>query len=410
MAGVPLKYVAWDLEEWVELDPLPYAGVSFGETINTPGPFSGTLAIADPRVYRFDWASATRTGRTALFVDQGGTLIWGGIIWTRQWDEFSVPQLLAISANTFGSWLGSRLQANDYTSTFAAGADPMVVTETLMNDALAVDNLAGGITVVLNPIGGSGQSVSVSYPNTQLQTLNSIFTTLSGMGYTYGYDFSFDCEYISGTTEPQVVMNIWYPRQGDTAEVSGLLVMHRQVIGFSYDEDSTKQFTEITETGSGSGGIQPAPVSVDIPGYPALQAVKSRAQITDQGVLQNVAVGDVAMAAYPVTTPTLSLPLPLPDPVNFPDEPGFLNPAMIGFGDFNLGDDLIHVISPVPLDANGIASYGLMNSPRFPAGYRFEWRIVQWTATVADSGQSAILFDLAVPPSSTLPPPAPPGI
>jgi hypothetical protein len=416
MAGSPFTYRAFDLLTWEELDSLPYAGVTFGRQLNAAGPFSGTLAITDPGLQQMNWQESTRTGRTGLFVDFQGALIWGGIIWTRSWDDTATPKVLNVSAMEFGSWFKQRLQAADYTTTFAAGADPMEIIYQVVYDAInlppfGADIGGGGLQIALNPPGGSGQVVVMTYPATQLQTIDSIVSTLSQMGYMVGPDYSFDVAYIPNTNIPQVTLNIWYPRQGRPFAESEIVIMHASTCGFTYPEDSTKQADSVAETGSGTGGLY-ATVEVDevitTDGYPLLEAVISRTQITTQAPLVGTAVADAALFCYPVTTPTLTLPLPLPDPNAFPDQPGFLNPAQLSLGQFDIGDDIMHIIAPAPVNAQGVAAYGMNNSPRFPEGLQFEWRITQWTCTVSDSGLSTILLDLGVPPQDSLPPPQPP--
>jgi hypothetical protein len=416
MAGSPFTYRAFDMLTWEELDSLPYQGVSFGRQLNAAGPFTGNLAITDPAFQQLNWEESTRTGRTALFVDFQGTLVWGGIIWTRTWDDSASPKVLTISGAEFGSWFKQRLQAADYSTTFATGADPMAIIYQVVHDALNLPPLGaniggGGLNIVLNPPAGSGQSVAMTYPATQLQTIDSIVTTLSQMGYMVGPDYSYDVVYIPNTNTPQVTLNIWYPRRGRPFSESEIVIMHASTSGFTYPEDSTKQADNVAETGSGTGGLYATVLVDDVidpVGYPLLEAVISRTQITTQDPLSGTAVSDAALLCYPVTTPTITLPLSLPDPVSFPNQPGYLNPAQLSLGQFDIGDDIMHIIAPAPVNAQGVAAYGLNNSPRFPNGLQFEWRITQWTCTVADYGVSTLLLDLGVPPQQDLPPPQPP--
>ena len=89
-------------------------GVSFGQQVNSPGPFAGTLAITDPDVAALDWQDATLTGRTLLGVEYLGELIWGGILWTNDWDDSAAGMPLPVSGAEMGSYFAARLQALDY--------------------------------------------------------------------------------------------------------------------------------------------------------------------------------------------------------------------------------------------------------------------------------------------------------
>ncbi len=392
----PFRYRAWNLLTLEPLDSLPYQGVQFGRAINQPGAFKGVLPLTAPGVQDLDWRTASMTGKTLLGVELAGTLVWGGILWTRDYD--GATKAITVGASTPTSYFQQRLQAADYTSTWQAGVDPMVATETIITDALAAADIAGGITVVLNPPGGEGgPQITPSYPATSLQSIDSIMSTLSQMGYGLGYDYSVDVAYLPGTDTPALTMNLWYPRQGRTAQQSQLVINRGQLVTWTYPEDSTQQALAVTETGSGTGGIQPVTATAvdEITDYPLLEVAISRTQVNDDATLSNIALGDLALKCWPVVTPTLTLPAPVPGP------DGTVDPSRLGFGTFDIGDDFLLRIDPV-------AGGGMNSDPRFPEGMEFEWRINQWTCNVADAGLSTLVIDAGLPPISTIPPARPP--
>lgn len=397
MIGNPFTYPAWDLLTMTQLDSMPYQAVSFGDAVNQVGAWQGGFILADPRIQAQEWYNATRTGRTLLCVDLGGVLVWGGIIWTRRYSDSD--KSLKIGASSVGSYFQQRIQANDYTSTWASGADPMVIARTIVSDAQAVTggSIAGGIVFVLNPVGGSGQSVVVSYPGTQLSTVEQIVGTLATMGYQFGFDYSFDVSYIPGTKTPQVTMNLWYPRKGRAVAQNNIVIEHKDVLDFNYDEDSTKQANSIFE--SGGTGVVPIELTTVTPGYPLLEATLSHSDVVTEAVLSNITFNDAGLLVWPVVTPSLTIGVPLPDPTT-----GVTDPSRLNFGGFVTGDNLIHKIEPQ--STNG----GLNACPRFPSGMSFEWRMNGWTCTVPDKGIPTIAFDLGVPPVSVLPSPQPPLI
>ncbi len=392
----PFTYLSWDLMAVKPLDALPFQGVTFGQKLNAPGPWAGALPLASPAVQAMGWNQATLPSKTALFVDFLGTLVWGGIIWTRTYSKASPT--LKVGASTFGSYFQSRLQAADYSNTWSAGADPMLVAQQLIADAQAKakGSVFGGIPLVLNPVGAEGgPRVAPSYPATSLQTIDSILSTLSQMGYTFGFDYSFDVAYLPGTSTPAVKLNLWYPRQGRTYTQSQLVILGSDCVDYTYPEDGSQQATSITETGSGTGGIQPTNAAAEIAGYPLLEKTFARTFVNDPGILANIAFGDLGILGYPVVTPTITIPITLPD------ASGNVNQGKINFGDFGVGDNLLFRIDPV-------GGGGENTDPRFPSGMSFEWRMTDWTATVPDKGLPTLLFDLAVPPVQSIPPPQPP--
>jgi hypothetical protein len=412
----PFTYLAYDAMTMAELDPLPYTGpVPFSRQVNAAGSWGGALPIEAPELEVSNFLGSSNTGRTLLFVDYAGILVWGGMLWTRRYKKSE--RKLVIGASEMHSYWGQRLQAKDYStywepSGVAGETSPLEIVKKLVEDAKEREHklieeatgtgryIAGGITVQTNYSEAytAAPPISVSYPSTQLQTIDSIMQTLSQMGYGAGYDYSYDASYKPGTKEPEITLNLWFPRMGRRAAQSGIVILDKNCIDSEYPEDSTQQADSIHVTGSGSGGIQPDEATADNvlqAGYPLLEAMVSHTQINNQSVLADVSLGELAMRAWPVVTPTVELPIPLPNP-----ETGALNPDLLTFGSFNLGDDLIYRVDPV--------AAGMNSDPRWPKGHDFEWRINSWTATVNEKGVPVLLLDFALPPIEEIPGPMPP--
>ena len=389
----PFTYRCYDLTTGTYIGKLPFQGVSFGvPQLNAPGPFAGSLPLGDRRVQALNWQACTQTGRTAVIVELAGAVVWGGILWTSNYQKSDQNKALKVAGNSFGSYIQQRLQAADYSTTWAAGADPMLIVQQIVSDALALGTIMGGITIVLHPAGGEGgPQITPSYAASSLQTVDSIVNTLSQMGYGAGFDYSIDVAY-SSPGVPALTMNIWYPRQGRTADQTQLTVLAKNLIDFTYPVDSTSQATDITETGSGTGGVQPVEAVTTLPGYPRLQRTFSRTQINDQGTLGNIAGGDLELYAWPVITPTITLPLALPGMASAP--------GALALGSFSIGDDLIWKIDP-------LAGGGQNTEPRFPQGMDYEWRAIGWSANIAEVGVSTLTLNLAIPPGEGVAPQPP---
>lgn len=378
----PFTYPAWDLTSASALDPLPYKRTTFGRQVNNAGPWAGALPLTDEHVQKLAWEVGSRTGKTLLAVDLNGTLIWGGIILTRKYKK-SEKNLL-VGATEIGAYFRQRLQAADYTSTWAIATSPLVIVKKIMEDALALGSIGGGINIVTHST-GVVPGVIASYPASSLQTIDSITSTLSEMGYGAGFDYSFDVAYKPGTTQPEIVLNLWFPRQGRLYPESGLVLLDKDMLDWEYPEDSTPQANSVTEAGSSGPGIVPITASTTVAGYPLTEKTVSRTQIISEEILAEVALNDLALSVYPTVTPWIELPLPGP-----------LEP-----GEFALGDDVLWRVDPVSSPSEN-------TNPRFPEGMSFSWRIGGWTCVPADSGMSTMHLDLSPPPVSTIPPPQPP--
>jgi hypothetical protein len=407
----PFSYLARNLLTWEPLDTLPYQAVTFGRILDQHGAWMGQLPLASPKVQRFSWKESTLPSKTALFVDLNGVLVWGGIIWTSNYESTDPSHTLKVGAVEFGSYFTHRIQAKDYSTLWEAGEDPMKVIKRIVEDAQEKEFEGPGyitgekIPIVLN--GDTGESsISVSYPASSLQTIDSINSTLTQMGYGAGYDFSWDVAYLPGTRTPGVTLNLWFPLKGRTAEESGIVILGKDTVKWTYPVDGTQQADAVTETGSGTGGLLPVTasslppvtgnhISTESPdGYPLLEKATSRTQITTEELLEKLALGDLALFNYPVPTPSIVLAVPLPG------TPAAAR-ANLALGEFDSGDRLIFRIDP-------IAGGGQNTSPRFPEGMEYEWRINQWTCTPSDKGLSTVQLDVGMPPLGYVPAPAPP--
>jgi hypothetical protein len=401
----PFIYKARDLLSWSPLDSLPYQGVQFGKILDQHGAWSGSLPLGDLRVQQFDWKDATRPGRTALFVDLQGTLVWSGILWTTHYESDDPTHSLKVSATEFGSYFQHRLQAEDYGSESEvgrkweeAGEDPMKIIKRIIEDAQAKEHEGPGyitgtkIPIVLHGPEGSEYNVKTSYPGTSLQTIDSINSTLAQIGYGPGFDFSWDAEYNSEGV-PVVALNLYRPKKGRTPEESQIVILGRDTVKWTWPEDATLQATEVVETGSGTGSI-PAYASTNYPGYPLLQKATARTQITTESLLEEIALGDLALVGWPVVTPTIVLAASLP---NTPAQ----ERKTLALGEYDVGDEFVFRIDPM-------AGGGTNTDPRFPAGMEYPLRINQWTCTPADKGLSTVQIDAGITALQYVPVPQPP--
>jgi hypothetical protein len=100
------RYLFADLVTNDILAEIPLTNVSFTQSLNTPGSFSGSILGSDAQEQGYDIVGSTIPARTAIYVDRDGVLIWGGIIWLRTWDTDS--QHFTFSAREFGSYFEHR--------------------------------------------------------------------------------------------------------------------------------------------------------------------------------------------------------------------------------------------------------------------------------------------------------------
>ncbi|MGW6537543.1 hypothetical protein ACWGBV_25685 [Streptomyces sp. NPDC055051] len=103
----PYRAVFCDLVTDQTLDILPLRDVSFEDYIGRAGSLSGTVPIPDRTMA--ERAHKIKPGRTTVYLERGGFLWWGGIVWTTnlQGSDRGVVTL-SVQAATFDSYAGRR--------------------------------------------------------------------------------------------------------------------------------------------------------------------------------------------------------------------------------------------------------------------------------------------------------------
>lgn len=418
-----VTYYTYDLLTGSLLGTLPFRGVKFSSTLNGGGRFEGGLELTDPRLNNANPLGQTTPNKTVVVVDLDGAIVWSGIILTRRWQvdqsTSTTTRRFAVQAVDCFSYFAARVQATDYSAPPYSGIyvnptvmpiwdaassgstwDPMLIAGQVVSDALSYSQAAaiphgnplGGINILYNFSSvanylASGTAtpaasyINTTYPFTTLQTVDSIVTSLSGLGLGVGFDFAIDMAYSGAPgSPPRATLNLSYPRRGRAASATQLVVDLTKARSYEFPEDGTQTANQVYETG-GSGAIN---VTQNIfpqnAGYALFERVFSRGGVTSANIanlLAQFAYTDLYQTSYAPVVPRVTLDL-------FTDNPKF--------GSFITGDQVMLTLPTTD------QTDGLVYDPRFPSGLNQEWRITDWEATVADEGDSTLALTLNQPP------------
>ena len=88
------------------LAELPLTAVSFDTQLNSIGSFQGELLLSGLDATKLNVFTGTNPGQTCLYVDYNGQIIWGGVIWMREYD--STTQILKITGQEMLSYFKRR--------------------------------------------------------------------------------------------------------------------------------------------------------------------------------------------------------------------------------------------------------------------------------------------------------------
>ncbi|MEU3598797.1 hypothetical protein ABZ714_08715 [Streptomyces sp. NPDC006798] len=155
----PYRVLFCDLRTDRPIDSLPLRDVQVDDYIGRSGSLTGTLSIPDARTA--ERARAIEDGRTAVYLERGGDLWWGGILWTSTLtaDDKGVTAL-TVQAATFDSYPARRRIRQDFA--FTAPQDELLLVRELWS---YLQGSAGGDIGVVIGDELSGETAEVVWRN-----------------------------------------------------------------------------------------------------------------------------------------------------------------------------------------------------------------------------------------------------
>lgn len=300
------RYLFADLISNDILAEIPLTNVSFSQVLNTPGTFSGSILGSDANETGYDIPTTTIPGRTAIYVDRDGVLIWGGIIWNRDWN--SDTQHYTFTAREFGSYFERR---RIITTDVYQNADQLTIAQSLMTNA---QNVAGGDIGIVIPNNTSGVLVDRVYFDYERKDVWGAIKDLSNQ--QDGFDFNVDVAYDSNL-EPRKYAQTAYPQRGVTynANSPSALVFEfpGNIVTYEWPDDAS--ITANTMYGIGPNSNEAkilatavSPINQIANGWPLLEDTVSYTDQYDPNILYQQTLGEVTAKQLPVTVPKVVVP------------------------------------------------------------------------------------------------------
>jgi hypothetical protein len=372
------RYLFADLITNDILAELPLTNVSFTQTLNTPGSFSGTILGSDINETGYDIAGSTIPARTAIYVDRDGVLIWGGIIWLRTWDSDS--QHFDFQAREFGSYFERRR----ITDNFMAGDQALVYDNEdqlfIAQDLLTLaQTLAGGDIGVVVPNNVSGIDVTRVYYAYEFKDVWGAIKDLSNQ--QDGFDFNIDVAYDTNL-EPRKYAQTAYPYRGITfnANNADALVFEfpGNIVAYEWPDDGSVVSNKMYGIGPQSNeakivAVATAPTNQITAGYPLLEDTVSYTDQYDSTILYQQTLGEVTAKQVPVVTPKIVIP-------------AYASPVL---GSYKTGDECLLRITDDRFPNNG-SGFGLSQV----------YRIVAISVQPGEDGPERVTLTLTDPTSA----------
>lgn len=362
------RYLFADLRTNDILAELPLTRVSFTQVLNSSGSFSGTILGSDARELGYDLTASTEPGRTAIYVDRDGVLIWGGIIWLRMWDSDS--QHFSFTAREFMSYFERRRIVD---TLVYDNVDQLYIAQDLIT--LAQAETGGNIGVVV-PNNVSGIDVTRVYYDYEFKDVSGAIKDLSNQ--QDGFDVNIDVAYDS-LLEPRKYLRTDYPQRGIQYVASNpdalVFEFPGNIVTYEWPDDGAQIANKMYGIGpnSNEAKIRATAISPTNPvasGWPLLEDTVAYTDQYDPDILYQQTLGEATARAISVVTPKIVLP-------------AYAEPVL---GSYKTGDECLLRITDdrFPNDGSG---YGLAAV----------YRIVAISVEPGEDGPERVTLTLTLP-------------
>lgn len=376
-------YLFCDLLTDTVLAELPLSQVTYSTILNGIGtlrafvPYNTDTLPLDPE-------TATTPGRTALWVDRDGVIVWAGIVWTRQPGAGGKT----IQAQEFLSYFQHRYIKTTLSTDPSQVVDPRLIPDgqLLFNDqkylywclmTYAQAQPGGNIGINVDQLTAPATNVrrSVTWNGTERP---EIYKSISDVASSDdGYDWGVEVGWTPAANNMAPLRykraRIWYPQRGRPAAESGLVFTKggpgSNIIDYDWPEDGTQLADEVSGLGDGQDDARPISVVQNgdllASGWPLLESVTTYTGVSDPAQLAGLTTAELQARGSALTQPTFT--------VSADDDPAF--------GSYSVGDEATFVIDPEPL---------------MPAGLDVALRIVQIENTASGGPERVTLTCAAV--------------
>jgi hypothetical protein len=293
-------YYLCDLQTDRVIGEFPMSSPTFGQKLNDIGDFSGTIQLGSDDIQVKDPLGSTTPAKTSVYVDQNGTLVWGGMVWERSYDKTN--NTLEVKAKEFLSYYNRRKirQTLAYTNTDQCSICRGIVS-------WAESQTGGSINMQYGTqLSGVGVSYTAnSYDRLWVYEALGKIVALDG-----GPDHGVDAIWGPGP-QPMKVYNVDWPQRGRGVAESQAVFTDQNVAPWSFDESASDMRTRSEAIGAGDGTatLIATATATDLIalGWPLLEDVDDHKDITDKALLDSLAAGD--LATYSSVLGTWSLPV-----------------------------------------------------------------------------------------------------
>ncbi|WP_370420323.1 hypothetical protein AB8O64_19715 [Streptomyces sp. QH1-20] len=293
------------------LDVLPVQGVALDDWIGRSGAMSGTIPIPNAALAA-RVRSAVQPGRTAVWVERGREIWWGGIVWTARVASSDRGYLsVAIQAGGWDTYLDHRI-AYDTHKTPTGGADQFDIVRGLLDYC---QRTPGGDIGIEYGTETSGVVRDRTYLRYDLPRIRDLITQLAATDRGFEWRIMSYRDPESGRRVKRLQLGAPVIHSG----VSDIVLDHPgPVLAYGWPIDATVQATAWQSRGASTNSNQTAdshPLMSELlvddaaiaAGSPRLDGSSDYSTVVEQATLDAHARADYTRARAPVTIPEITV-------------------------------------------------------------------------------------------------------
>jgi hypothetical protein len=279
---------------------LPLESAEFTETLNSPGSFQGTMPLRPHRLGKVSPVNPEHMapGRTKLYVERDGVILWGGLLWTLEMDVESNG--LTLGGEGFLSYFRRRLIRA--TKTYAQ-QDQAYIAADLIDYAQALSY--GNLSIRTDEVTATGVRRDRTYWYYERKNLGEALEQLAAV--QDGFDFRFPSRYASGGYI-ETTFQVGYPATGRRTDHVFELGANVELLGLSVD--ATEMALQVDATGEGEGDDMLLTSVTDttlLGAYPLLERVDSFGDVRVRATLEDHARRLLKRGSAPIRIPDLAV-------------------------------------------------------------------------------------------------------
>ncbi|MFB7517831.1 hypothetical protein [Streptomyces sp. NPDC056144] len=310
----PYRAIFCDLLTDQTIDILPLRDVQIDDYIGKAGSLSGTIPIPDKAM-----AARVRQieeGRTAVYLERGGDLWWGGIVWTSTLQSSGRGVLtLSIQAATFDSYAARRRIRTNISVT--APTDQLEIARTLWKE---LQKAEGGDIRVGYGSETSAVTRTASWRKGDETLYSEALEQLARVDA--GTDSGFEHQ-IMVYRDPVTLRRVRQLRLGSprirTGETDLILDRPGAILSYSFPRDATRGGTTALARGASinsNAAAESRPLTsaekesplLDA-GWPRIDLSSDHNEVTSQATLEKLAASELVQSAGAVVIPEISIRL-----------------------------------------------------------------------------------------------------